>query len=87
MSKEQALDLLGQYCNWLWGLGDRVDDPVLLDAREMYARFPKDGSEARAMRWLGYMQGVLVATREFTLEEVKEHTRRGIMLLPKVEGL
>ena len=34
-----------------------------------------DGSEKKAMRWLGYMQGILVAKSVFTLDDVKEHSR------------
>lgn len=37
-------------------------------------RFPADGSEAKAMRWLGYAQGVMVASGVFGLDDVKRHS-------------
>jgi hypothetical protein len=33
-------------------------------------------SENKAMRWLGYIQGVVVASGEATLEEMKDLSRR-----------
>jgi hypothetical protein len=79
MTKQEALDLLGEYCGHIdawdhrsWSL---YGDKVLYDAIGMYGRFPSTGSTNKAMRWLGYLQGVLVAYGEFTLEDVKQHSK------------
>lgn len=48
----------------------------------MGGRFPEDGDEAKAMRWLGFAQGVLYARKIFSLEDVKNHTRRKYVLAP-----
>lgn len=74
MNKEQALDMLEQYANY-FATRTLTVNPALRDAVGMPERFPIDGSENKAMRWLGYMQGVAVALNLFTLEEVKEHSR------------
>lgn len=45
----------------------------------MYARvreYPGDFSEGKLGRWLGYIQGVLVATETITLEEAKDLNRQ-----------
>lgn len=74
MTRENALYLLSAYCDTLKD-GFAADDPVLTDAAGMKDRFPADGDVDKAMRWLGYMQGVLVHAGVYTLEEVKEHSR------------
>ena len=33
------------------------------------------GDVDKAMRWLGFIQGVLLAVGYFTLEQIKEHSR------------
>lgn len=84
MTKEEALDLLDEYCailhNHLEGprpgiLSPRRGDAALEDAVGMRERFPEDASEKKAMRWLGFMQGILVATEFFTKDEVKAHSK------------
>lgn len=76
MTRNEALYLLHDYCLLLWRNAKiSALRPVLADARRMSSRFPSTGSKAKAMRWLGYMQGVLVATRVFTLDEVKRHAK------------
>jgi hypothetical protein len=83
MTRETALSMLKEYCEAISKGSDVAlrcgvrTPPVLADAAGMYDRFPEDGSEKKAMRWLGYMQGVLVATGVNTLEDVKEHSTRG----------
>lgn len=42
----------------------------------LHDRFPRDGSEAKAMRWLGFAQGAAVQGGLFTLDEVKQHSRQ-----------
>lgn len=81
MTRIDALGLLYQYCDYLksqdvtphhlWT--GQMD--TLNNAQGMFNRFPLDGSEKKAMRWLGYMQGVLVMSGIFTLDQVKEHSR------------
>lgn len=74
MTKSTALRMLGQYCECLSGY---QLTPVLRDAGGMFDRWPDGGSVRKAMRWLGYMQGVLVATNYFSLEAVKAHSKAG----------
>lgn len=80
MKRDEALRLLWQYGVEAEAQAGRGG--VLYSRRKglssvsgMYVRFPKDGSEAKAMRWLGYAQGVLVAYGVFTLEQVKTHSK------------
>lgn len=70
MTKDQALTLLRVYAEHLRG----VKWPVAT-AAEIDMRWPADGSTHKAMRWLGFMQGYLVAHDLFTLDEVKDHSR------------
>ena len=44
--------------------------------------FPENGSEKKAMRWLGFVQGMLVAHGIYRLAEVKEHSRYGRVRKP-----
>lgn len=53
-----------------WGCRDRV-------VIDMYSRFPDDGSQNKAMRWLGFLQGCAYALGAFSLDELKEHSRKG----------
>ena len=73
MNKDTALNLLTEYSAICQGL----NHPIAKDAAGMPDRFPKDGSERKAMRWLGYIQGVVVTLGAFKVGEVKEHSRRG----------
>ncbi len=77
MTKDTALSLLRQYGKMLrkeTTLGATPDDTTLV---EIDLRWPEDGSEKKAMRWLGFIQGALYAHRVFTLTELKEHSRTG----------
>lgn len=53
-----------------------TDEPVLT---EMFDRW-KNGSEAKANRWLGFVQGAMFARGVFTLEDLKNHSRRHCVL-------
>ena len=66
MNKNQALELLVVYSHL-----EIEDSPI----QGMRFRFPEDGSEAKAMRWLGFAQGWLVASDVYTLEECKLHSK------------
>lgn len=47
-------------------------------ARFMLPRIPKfieEGSQDKAMRWLGFVQGVLYCKGVYTIEEMREHNR------------
>lgn len=69
MTRDEAIELMRDYAR---------HSAVMEAAPEitaMYSRWPSDGSSNKAMRWLGYMQGFLVARGVFDLDEVKEHSR------------
>lgn len=79
MNKSEALELMRQYTVDLanrrlsqWPTRRHQRGHLL----SMTMRFPEDGSERKAMRWLGFMQGALWMAGIFTLEELKEHSRR-----------
>jgi hypothetical protein len=69
MTKETALLMIAEYQKYAI---DRLDP---LDG--IRSRFPENGSKNKAMRWLGFCQGLLVARNVYTLEEIKEHSRVG----------
>ncbi len=69
LAKERDFDMIGFEeegvdFDHLKSMVDRAEDPA------------SEFSEGKINRWLGYMQGVLVATSTCTLEEVKELNRR-----------
>lgn len=75
MTKNDALLLIDRYGEFLKKHGE--EDPVLTEIR---SRWPEGGSERKAMRWLGFMQGALyvlkkLKRRGFTLDELKEHSK------------
>lgn len=79
MTKTEALDLLDQYAD-----GTTVPDHLLAfqkdaleHARCAIERFPEDGSDHKSMRWLGFVQGVLVMAGIYSLDAVKEHSHSG----------
>ena len=80
MTKDEALDLMDQYCSLVKELGGHNETVTGL-----HSRFPEDGSEKKAMRWLGFMQGVLYITEIFTLEELKVHSRDKVVSGPMEE--
>lgn len=63
MTREEALTMLAGYSE------------VIPELRGMRQRFPEGGSSAKAMRWLGYAQGVCGALGYFSLDALKEHSR------------
>ena len=80
MTREEALGLIEQYAGWA---DDSIDD-VLYDIDK---RFPADGSENKAMRWLGFCQGVLVERGIFTLDDVKHHSKNKTVMSGVEKGL
>jgi hypothetical protein len=74
MTKDTALDLIDQYCGHMRSRRD--NDETLTGMRD---RWPEDGSERKAMRWLGFIQGAAYVSGYFTLEELKEHSRTGTL--------
>lgn len=73
MTKTTALKLLNEYATLCQGM----NNPIAKDAAGMPDRFPDDGSVRKAMRWLGYIQGVVVTLGAFKVGDVKEHSKRG----------
>lgn len=89
MTRDTALSLLKQYGEHLRALrwdpaykhatqASVVHNPTMSEAD---LRFPEDGSEKKAMRWLGFVQGCCYSGGIFTLEEIKEHSRTGKLAL------
>jgi len=70
MTRDTALRLLAEYEQHIPALDG------------MRARFPDDGSEAKAMRWLGYAQGIAVGCGAYSLDEVESHSRDGVVSPP-----
>lgn len=70
MTKDEALQLIKNYCEYIKMLGER--DFTLIDLVE---RFPEKGSDEKAMRWLGFIQGALYAKDIFSLDKLKEHSK------------
>jgi len=75
MKRSEAIHMMHAYGEYVAEHVPSNAHPVLTDLAEMPKRFPEDGSEDKAMRWLGYMQGVLASNGVFTLEELKIHNR------------
>lgn len=71
MTKDTALRMIRDYC---FELEERGEGPELA---EMWTRWPDDGSERKAMRWLGFLQGVFYVRRYRTLESLKDESRTG----------
>lgn len=69
MTKAQALQLITIYGEWLTRVG--WEDPT---STQIMERWPQDGSENKAMRWLGFMQGVLYQSCLMSLDEIKQHS-------------
>jgi len=69
MTKDDALNLISSYCEITKNRG--FEDEIVTGLR---GRFPPEGSEAKAMRWLGFMQGALYTHKVFTLDELKKHS-------------
>lgn len=74
VTRSDALTMLAEY--------EQYVPPI----RGMRARFPEDGSERKAMRWLGYAQGVASALDIYTVDELREHSRNGVVSPPTSEA-
>ncbi len=68
MNRAEALSLIKNYSSWARDAHD-----VLF---EIHKRFPEDGSENKAMRWLGFCQGVLLERGVFRLDDLKNHSMK-----------
>jgi len=71
MTKETALNLIKEYTEIFRDRGL----PEIASA--LHDRWPEDGSEKKAMRWLGFAQGVAWSSDLFSLEDIKMHSMRG----------
>ena len=69
MMKDDALSMIAQYCAAMKDKG--CEDPIIIG---LIDRFPADGSGAKAMRWLGFIQGALYSQGAYTLEDLKQHS-------------
>lgn len=74
MTRDEALQLLAQYGYHVRMTTART--PAQQTIEGMVDRFPNDGGAEKANRWVGFAQGVLFAEGTFTLDELKEHSRR-----------
>ena len=74
MTKDNALDLISEYCEIMKKRG--CEDEIVTGLRD---RVPPNAREAKAMRWLGFMQGVLYSQGVFPLEELKKHSMEGMI--------
>lgn len=94
MTKQEAVQLMRDYAAvlkewWTHPFTPASDTHMILTLThiiEMPARFPEDGSEDKAMRWLGWIQGALCAFGIYTLEEVKEHVRTKHVTEPETDA-
>jgi hypothetical protein len=68
MIKQEALDLIEEYCCELILAG--CTDETLVGLR---GRWPEDGSTEKAMRWLGFIQGACYGVH-FNLSQLKQHS-------------
>lgn len=70
MTKDEALQLIKNYCEYL-----KVSGEVDSTLTDLIDRFPDTGSEAKAMRWLGFIQGALYHKGLFKLDDLKTHNK------------
>lgn len=59
---------------------DRYEHSMDFTAQHLVSMYPEMMTmedEGKLMRWLGFMQGVLWAEKRFTLEQLKDHNRKG----------
>lgn len=78
MTRAQALEVARQIDDRLKNMVCIERDPNGLSLAHLRWMIAEMGamSEAKTMRWLGYIQGVLVAYHVFTLDECKEMSRK-----------
>ena len=81
MTHEKFIEILRKYEDVLeqqqmeGGTNPHLDhclEKMIPEMRE----FHWDKQSDKAMRWLGFIQGVLYAHNVFTIDEMKEHNRR-----------
>jgi hypothetical protein len=87
MTKEQVLEVIQLYRNRLEGLGIKANSPDFDFLPEHYEQLEHlltmiepmesflNADVEKAMRWLGFMQGVLWSQGHFTLNEMRDHNR------------
>lgn len=84
MTKDQALDLMRQYAQYLkehrntW-ISLPLESKRFLHLIEMPERFPSEGSTSKAMRWLGFVQGALWMAEVFSLDTLKLHSKNRML--------
>jgi len=72
MTKDVAINLIKEYAQEAKDVG--ITDTTLT---EIDTRFPEDGSEGKAMRWLGFIQGALYSKGVYTLDDLRRHVKEG----------
>lgn len=84
MTRTEALDLLQQYSVYIRTHCSHVtrENTILDRVADAPRRFPKSGSKAKAMRWLGWAQGVLEASGVFAPQDIENHSRTRIVCEP-----
>ena len=71
MKRKTALGMISDYADYARRQGDTCSTVT-----DVMNRWPADGSTDKAMRWLGFMQGVMWSAGYYTLAEIKAHSRR-----------
>jgi len=75
MTRDTALDLIKQY----QAIANEHGEDKLYLLFTIRDRFPEDGDISKAMRWLGFCQGMLVGSGTFSLADVMEHSKTGLV--------
>lgn len=52
-----------------------MDSSKILEVIGVYRNHFREGRIEKAFRWLGFVQGCLWATGQYTLDELKNHNR------------
>lgn len=76
MTRDEALHVMMGYRLMLASDGRTTTNHLLAHVRDMPMRIQASENTDKVMRWLGYMQGVLHATGVYTLDQLKEHSKR-----------
>lgn len=80
MNRQEALSLLFEYQEFSLPPEGVRANPTLEILNTIRDRFLVYGNEAKAMRWLGFAQGVLFAGGWFGLDALKTHSKNKTML-------
>ncbi len=91
MTKEQVLQVVDRYRIYLSLAGDKPEladfdhTPTrgeairhMLNMCDSMEKLLDEGRTEKAMRWLGFMQGVLWSQGSFSLNEMREHNIRPV---------